>query len=592
MRLPEARVGGVQSLGREDINQPNQKWRAEMQTRSAIGDAFTQAGKLFADIFAGQNEAKNLQLLNQRILDDRTLHTTTLDYMTNVQQIDLSEESDAPKEVREYAAAWAKKNAKPGQGPVTSVPTHEIIDGYTREMFDRTSASSLEALKGTKLEGQYLQNMTPSMVAGASVSVTQKLKQKQTELKAGADLQYNEAVNRMDPVQAKQIADANLASGAWTPPEYAKAMEEMPGQIYEVQVQERIYNATSESQVAQLQREIFNPETPLAPTRRTALLGALDAQERRLDKDRSDRHERTMAGMYANFTEGNLTPDAVRGALRNDQISYQQAISLQSVLSSGSQAVVTNKQTKASYEGHIASLRMFPPGSDSAKARAKQLKMDLMAAKEGMYRDGSPYEGTRLLPADFADLMKAVDTEMKNSNNPDYTVAVDQIKKATQIEGLVDLTKNTNNTRAYIAYKRALDDYFDQAGWDADLVGWTEANQKRYDPKLFNEINGTPSANNTIRRLRMHGIPPTAFPQEPDAPLDMGRVHLSAITQYTKGKMSEQDFNEIGRIVRGYNDAQTVQDYMRFERDAQAAGSAGTDSRSSVDEAAHIEMEL
>jgi len=537
MRLNEAGQIGVQSLGREDLSGPARAWQAKANADNALNKAVYDAGAALGELFDGQDEAANLLSLQERVLKDRTSQSATLGYLENTTQIDTADE-DVPKEIRDFTKKWAKNNSKNGV-TLTTVPTHEIIDGYMASMYKKSKDDSLAVLKGTGLEHKYVGAMIPSMTAGAGRTMSTKAIKRQQGLDAQGTRHFEAAIDARDEGTAMQIAEMNKASGAWDEAKYEESIAKLGPTIDYMNVSESINDATSQGALDMAEDQL--DASRVTPDKRMALMGKLRQQQT---------YMHTLSGRRQGVNYGTGVDLLIKGELTNEWIGDQ----VRSQGLSGSQAnalrVANNKpspngsssRSMTRVDNAIIGIR-YPAEGQTATEAAKVANDVVRMFATGITTDGTSVDRT-LTGADVKrygeEIDKALNTALGKGGQK-YATAKSQLKAMTGYsDSIAKMIEGPYPAgQAYSAFSAALQTYMDAAGTDADPVDWVAKNSARFTADVY--------AKGVVDRLA------SQYPQYQkhlsNGIIDTGAILRDATKDRADNILSLEDYTNIRRSV-------------------------------------------
>jgi len=546
MKLRQHNLGGAQSLGQVNINAPAQKWQAKTNAQNSMVNAFQQGANVLSELFDAQDDAGSKLLLQERILADGVVHARSLSYLENSPVIDLAAQ-DVPDSVRAYATQWATDNPDAQGNAPQRVKTHEIIDGYMQNIYRDTTSASVDALKDSGLASDYVKAMDEGIIRGSAQTMKIKLTQRQEDLKASADAQFGAAVQANDETSAQIIAGNNVEIGAWTPKIAAENLAKLGPQLDYNNINEAI--TVSETQ-GELDAAIESMEqSRVLPEDRPKLLAKFRLQQNHFTTLETGKKSRNYETGMSLLNTGRLTKSWVTEKLNSHELSGGQANTLINALNKPA-PLTSSPAVLDAMRQRIAWIKY---GNDSETTtvteRAQQVHRELARHVNGINPDGTVSQPT-LRGEDMLKLGEQIDAIVNKAlgaGGQQYGIAVKQI---TAFTGYSDMFEKAFEGpypagMAKNAFNRALNNYMDYAGPDADPIEFIAKNADKYSAENYTKQHIERMSIQYPQYNEWWGAGEAVLKLQPYAVLAM------ALNDYTNGKLDYADYENI-RISLAY----------------------------------------
>ncbi|RKZ95355.1 MAG: hypothetical protein DRQ40_03830 [Gammaproteobacteria bacterium] len=151
-------------------------------------------------------------------------------------------------------------------------------------------------MKDTEYRDDYVGNMTNQINVAAGQATLNQIKQRQSRLRAEADITYNDAVDSLDEGLALQLIEDNVKNKVWTPEDEVVKRAELGGQIDYNSYSKR-YQSNNPGDLQDLSEDIWNNPNRMTNQQRMTLsektnskiAKANSAHEAAVSKNNSDR---------------------------------------------------------------------------------------------------------------------------------------------------------------------------------------------------------------------------------------------------------------------------------------------------------------
>lgn len=540
MKLPPIQQGPVQSLGRLSPSLP-------ISAANARANALLEIG-IAADKWGEANDQADADLAASRAaIDEGKLRQRLL-------QQNVYEKPDG-----------------------TVVPMHEVMDSVYDEGVGKIRETYAEDLS-KKARVQFETKFNGRLATGAQEIAKGSFDKGYQALKATTAAAWEGYVIQGDELSAMQTIANALESGVYTIEEYQERTLETGIRIDTQRVVDQMMAIGSDEDVERIRHELVRNNMDGRPSRipleqRMQLQQQLAVREKEFDTERTRRQEENTGKLFSAYMGSQLNKADIDNALRNEDISYQQAAALESKLNQPPAPMMTSNPGRVgSINTAILNLRSIPAGNATMTETLVQIEDDIDASVNGMRADGTLVPQT-LSPEDGLKLKQAARQEYDRAfTDKRYTNAMDIVKKTTGMNSMIDMSKNSDNNRSYLAFKAELEGKLDSEGSSYDLVGWAQDNAKRFDPSFYKTDN--PQNTATKRLAELYKVPPSilgaprpgeaiaggraAYPNyNPD------RVRAWAGRRNMTGEMSDSEFEQIMSEVG--SGSMSADDYMKFE---------------------------
>ena len=265
MRLPRHNMGGAQSLGQVDVGASGRKWAAETNAEKSMIGAFGQIGIAAGKIFDAQDDAEDSLLYQQTLHADTIANTDITTFLNNTPQVDVNLES-TPLGVVE----WLEKNKTKYTIENGRIATDKFSLDYLKDHYAEQGKNALSTLKDTEYRDDYVGNMTSQINVAAGQATLNQIKQRQSRLRAEADITYNNAVDSLDEGLALQLIEDNVKNKVWTPEDEVVKRAELGGQIDYNSYSKR-YQSNNPGDLQDLSEDIWNNPNRMTNQQRMTL---------------------------------------------------------------------------------------------------------------------------------------------------------------------------------------------------------------------------------------------------------------------------------------------------------------------------------
>ena len=250
----------------------------------------------------------------------------------------------------------------------------------------------------------------------------------------------------------------------------------------------RLKSASSIDEIDQIESEIWEGENRLSPDSRNSL--SVEADKRRLDfqKEQDEAKVQNEEDLTALLIDGQLTKGTVSSYLRDDRISQEVARTLYNALNStsGGTAKATDPFILSHWRKQMLGLPYVADTGITVKQKADLMKRTIRMSAMGLDVTGEPLpSGPTITGEDAFKLMKDIDDTVKRyTETSDYNDVWEQIRIHTRANDPLTggLSGNQAQVDSAIAFKRALDNYMNQYGIDADPNEFFRNNRDFFDP--------------------------------------------------------------------------------------------------------------
>ena len=325
--------------------------------------------------------------------------------------------------------------------------------------------------------------------------------------------------------------------------------------------------ATSIDEIDQIESRIWEEANRMSPDARNTL--SVEADKRRADfeKERDERMVAVEEDLTVMLIRGDLTKPIVAGYLERKEISQEVArIFLNSLDAGGTTAkasdpfVLSHWRNKITGLPYVADTWQGGQQGITVTQKANLMKRAIRLSAMGLDMAGNPLPtGATISGEDAFKLMKDIDDTVKRyTETSAYNDVWEQIRYFTR--AAVPLTGGLSGNQAQIdsaiAFKRALDNYMNQYGIDADPNEFFRANKEFFDPANMEDgINQAFYDAFPLARQFMS--------REVGEPLKFGRNEQAAFTRWlssavTNGEISEEDARDMASYFMMYYRGQGI----------------------------------
>lgn len=307
-------------------------------------------------------------------------------------------------------------------------------------------------------------------------------------------------------------------------------------------------SATSIDEIDQIEAGIWEGENRMSPNARNELSVEADKRRGDFNKLESERIVRNEEEMTVLLLDGKLTKSMVSGALANRDISQEVArIFMNSLDAGGTTAKASNPFVLSHWRKQILGL---PYVAHTAKDRqngitvtqkANLMKRAIRLSAMGLDMSGNPLPtGATISGEDSFKLMKDIDDTVKRyTETSAYNDVWEQIRYFTRAADPLTgaLSGNQAQVDSAIAFKRALDNYMNQYGIDADPNEFFRTNKEFFDPANMED---------GIHQAFWDDFPEVRqfMTKEPGEPLKFGRREQERFIQWLRRAVSSQEITE------------------------------------------------
>ena len=492
MKLPDITQQPVGEYAQGNIPVPNYA-RQGQQAAALIGEA--------AEL--------GVQIHNEKLVGDLDEATgAAAEEITELRAKLVNNNVIPMDEVPEDIGAGFEVQVPDGQGGREGVEspiafTHDVAE----KMWDRGTEEIIESyassISNKKARDKFVEEMrtryvTPGTLAVVKANVVRSRAFGQARAERAIEtIAASDAPTEVREEQIREVVARQMILGA--DPVWGESLMASVGpMIDQLNVQNDLIGASSTDEIDQLEEEMWSGGNRMTPAQRRTMSSQMDSRRNDFKAERAKRQTETADQMFGQFVSGGLTNENISAAVTSDQITRESAWTFFNALNKGGTTKSSSPFTLSQYRGEIYKLQ-YTGNNMRMSQKAELLKLMISRGAMGLTPQGMPTGQPATISGEDAfkldkDIESALTRALENKPYDDSLgMVLSWTRSKLDLEGQIvtKLGGNQNQVEAAVAFKKALDNYMDQYGADANPVEFFESNKDAYDPRNFaGGING------------------------------------------------------------------------------------------------------